>query len=317
VAASKAPTITVVGSTMIDMVSYVPRLPRRGETLAGTRFEIGFGGKGANQAVMARRMGASVRMIACVGTDDFGDRTIANLEAEGIDCHDLYRAGGAHTGVAPITVEPDGTNRVVIIPGANNDMDPDRVAEAVGRQPTQVVIGQLEIPQPVTLAAFRASRDAGSVNVLNPAPAAEVAGVLLAVTDWLIPNETEFAALVASVLQAEVSAVTDDDLRALASQIQPQLLVTLGEAGAVMVSGDGDVVRRPAPASHAVDTTGAGDAFVGAFGYGLARGMAPPDAMALALRCASFTVGRPGTQSSFPTAQECEQLLAPFANEMA
>jgi ribokinase len=309
--------ITVVGSTMIDMVSYVPRLPRPGETLAGTRFEIGFGGKGANQAVMARRLGASVRMIACVGTDDFGDQTIANLEAEGIDCHDLYRAGGAHTGVAPISVEPDGTSRVVIIPGANNDMDPDRVAEALARRPAQVVIGQLEIPQPVTLAAFRAGREAGSVTVLNPAPAAEVAGELLAVTDWLIPNETEFAALVASVLQTEETAVSDGLLRALASRIQPQLLVTLGEAGAVMISGDGEVCRRAAPSSLVVDTTGAGDAFVGAFGYGLARGLASPDAMALALRCASFTVGRPGTQSSFPTAEECERLLAPFANELA
>lgn len=312
----EAPKITVVGSTMIDMVSYVPRLPRPGETLAGTRFEIGFGGKGANQAVMARRLGASVRMIACVGADNFGDQTIANLGAEGIDCDDVYRVTGAHTGVAPISVEPDGTNRVVIIPGANHEMDPERVARAVARHPAQVVIGQLEIPQPVTLAAFRSSRDAGSVTVLNPAPAAEVAGDLLAVTDWLIPNETEFAALVASLLQTEASAVTDPYLRALASRAQPQLLVTLGEAGAVMVSGGGLVVRRPAPPSPVVDTTGAGDAFVGAFAYGLARGLAPPDAMALALRCASFTVGRSGTQSSFPTAQECEQLLAPVPNEM-
>jgi ribokinase len=311
VAPSQNPLITVVGSTAIDMISYVPRLPRPGETLVGERFEIGFGGKGANQAVMARRLGAEVRMIACVGADNFGDQTVANLGAEGIDTSDVYRSPAAHTGVAPIWVEPDGTNRIAIFPGANHQLEPETVAAAVARQHAQVVVGQLEILQTVTLAAFRAARRAGSVTVLNPAPAAAVAPELLAVTDWLVPNETEFAALAATLLAAEVVAVTDAHLQALAACIQPQLLVTLGEAGAAMTTGDGTVVRLPAPPSQVVDTTGAGDAFVGAFAYGLAGGLAPTDAVALAVRCASFTVGRPGTQSSFPTAKECEQLLAP------
>jgi ribokinase len=303
--------ITVVGSTAIDMISYVPRLPRPGETLEGERFEIGFGGKGANQAVMARRLGAGVRMVACVGVDNFGDQTLANLGAEGIDTTDVSRSPAAHTGVAPIWVEPDGTNRIAIFPGANHQLVPDVVAAAVARQYSQVVVGQLEVPQAVTLAAFQAARRAGSVTVLNPAPAADVVPEVLAVTDWLVPNETEFAALAGTLLQTEVDAVTDSVLQALAARIQPQLLVTLGEAGAAMTSADGSVLRLAPPASQVVDTTGAGDAFVGAFAYGLARGLVPPDAMALAVRCASFTVGRPGTQSSFPTAQECEQLLAP------
>jgi len=297
---------------MIDMVSYVPRLPRPGETLVGDRFEIGFGGKGANQAVMARRLGATVRMIACVGTDSFGDQTVANLAAEGIDTRYVYRAE-VHTGVAPIWVEPDGTNRIAVIPGANNELVADEVATAVTTQASQVVMGQLEIPQPVTLAAFRAARAGGSLTVLNPAPAADVSLDLLAVTDWIIPNETEFAALLWSVLHAEANAVTEDALHALAAHIAPKLLVTLGEAGAVMVAGVGPLARQPAPPSPVVDTTGAGDAFVGAFGYGLGRGLSPAEAMELAVRCASFTVGRPGTQSSFPSGEECARLLQEVA----
>src|SRR5271155_1003705 len=230
---TRQPAITVVGSIMTDMISYVPRLPMPGETLIGGRFEMGFGGKGANQAVMARRLGASVRMIACVGTDAFGDQTVANFESEGIDAQYVYRSGAA-TGVAPIWVEADGTNRIAVIPGANDDMDPEQVAKTVLAQPSQVVIGQLEVPQPVTLAAFGAARGAGSVTVLNPAPAAGIAPELLAVTDWLIPNETEFVALVSSLLSTEVGSVVDADVVALASSISPRLVVTLGEAGALM-----------------------------------------------------------------------------------
>jgi ribokinase len=304
---TRQPTITVVGSIMTDMISYVPRLPGPGETLIGGRFEIGFGGKGANQAVMARRLGASVRMIGCVGTDAFGDQAVANFVAQGVDAQFVYRSSAA-TGAAPIWVEPDGTNRIAASPGANDDMDPEQVAKAVLAQPSQVVIGQLEVPQPVTLAAFGVARGAGSVTILNPAPAAEIAPELLAVTDWLIPNETEFVSLVSSLLSTEVGSVADDAVVALASNISPRLLVTLGEAGALMVQ-DGEAVRLPAPFSQVVDTTGAGDAFVGAFGYGLASGLAPAVAMALALRCASLSVSRRGTQSSFPTPEESEQLL--------
>ncbi len=302
------PTITVVGSIMIDMISYVPRLPKPGETLIGGRFEIGFGGKGANQAVMARRLGASVRMVACVGTDAFGDQAVENLVAQGIDAQSVTRSHSA-TGVAPIWVEADGTNRIAVIPGANDDSDPDQVAETVLAQPSQVVIGQLEVPQPVTVAGFRAARSAGTTTILNPAPAADIEPELLLLTDWLIPNETEFASLAGSLLSTEVGPVTDEHVLALAAAISPRLLVTLGEAGALMVEG-GKAVRLPAPRSHVVDTTGAGDAFVGAFGYGLASGLwRPAGAMDLALRCASFSVSRRGTQSSFPTPQEAEQLL--------
>jgi ribokinase len=309
------PMIVVAGSISIDMISYVPRLPEPGETLIGGRFEMGFGAKGANQAVMARRLGASVRMIGCVGTDIFGDQAVANLLAQGIDGQFVYRSEAA-TGVAPIWVEADGTNRIAVIPGANNDVGPERAAQAVLAQPSQVVIGQLEVPQPVTLAAFSAARKVGAVTILNPAPAAEIDPELLALTNWIIPNETEFASLARYLLGAEARSVSDDHLLALASRIPPRLLVTLGEAGAAIVA-DGEVTRLPAPTSEVVDTTGAGDAFVGAFGYGLASGLGPAGAMALALRCASFSVGRRGTQTSFPTTQECAQLLEGVAGRKA
>jgi ribokinase len=301
------PTITVVGSIMTDMISYVPRLPGPGETLIGGRFEIGFGGKGANQAVMARRLGASVRMIACVGTDAFGDQAVENLVGQGIEAQFVYRSQAA-TGVAPIWVEADGTNRIAVIPGANDDMDPEQVAKTVLAQPSQVVICQLEVPQPVTQAAFGAARTVGAITILNPAPAAEIGPELLALTDWLIPNETEFVSLLWTRTGTEAASVTDKHVLALASSVSSRLLVTLGEAGALMVDGR-EVLRLPAPLTQAVDTTGAGDAFVGAFGYGLASGLAPADAMTLALRCASFSVSRRGTQSSFPTPEESEQLL--------
>ena len=301
------PTITVVGSIMTDMISYVPRLPGPGETLIGGRFEIGFGGKGANQAVMARRLGASVRMIACVGTDAFGDQAVENLVGQGIEAQFVYRSQAA-TGVAPIWVEADGTNRIAVIPGANDDMDPEQVAKTVLAQPSQVVICQLEVPQPVTQAAFGAARTVGAITILNPAPAAEIGPELLALTDWLIPNETEFVSLLWTRTGTEAASVTDKHVLALASSVSSRLLVTLGEAGALMVDGR-EVLRLPAPLTQAVDTTGAGDAFVGAFGYGLASGLAPADAMTLALRCASFSVSRRGTQSSFPLPEESEQLL--------
>jgi ribokinase len=253
-------------------------------------------------------------MVACVGTDAFGDQIVANFQAQDIGTQHVYRSAAAPTGVAPIWVEADGTNRIAVIPGANSHMDPDRVAQAVARERCQVVIGQLEVPQAVTKAAFAAARPLGASTVLNPAPAAEIDPELLALADWLIPNETEFAALLSSSGGAAdndatiAAAITDDAIVRLAGRIPPRLVVTLGEAGAAMVVNDG-VLRVEAPVSQAVDTTGAGDAFVGAFAYGVASGLAPADAMGLAVRCASFTVGRAGAQSSFPTPQESGLLL--------
>ncbi|MEZ4596875.1 MAG: ribokinase [Chloroflexota bacterium] len=301
-AAGAAPALTVVGSTMIDQISYLERMPGRGETVLGRRFAQGFGGKGANQAVMASHMGARVAMVNSVGDDAYGTETIANLERHGVDTTHMRRVPGA-SGVAPIWVEPDGSNRIVIVPGANAGLLPAHAAAAIADQPrVDAVIGQFEIDQLVTAAAFRAARERGAITILNPAPAAAIDPELLAVSDWIIPNEHELA-IIARELALPDDA-SDAALLALASRVGTRLVVTLGERGAALVRDD-DVVVVPAPAVDVVDTTGAGDAFVGAFAYALGAGWAELAAVRLACAIASESVQRPGTQASFPDVGRC------------
>jgi ribokinase len=298
------PRIAVVGSTMVDLIAYAARTPAAGETIVGDDFRMGFGGKGANQAVMARLLGAEVAMVNALGDDVFGDMTVRNFEAFGIDTTHLARVPGP-SGVAPIWVEPDGTNRIICVAGANDAMTPEGGAAAVeALAPLDVVIGQFEIPQRVTAAAFAAARAGGAITVLNPAPAANIDPGLLTVADWVIPNEVEFARL-----SGASSEATDDEILAFAAVTGARVVVTLGSRGAALLGADGRVHRVAAPAVRAVDTTGAGDAFVGAFAYGLARGLAEEAAVLLGVRCASDSVLRPGTQTSFPRADQLSTLL--------
>jgi ribokinase len=288
------PRICVVGSTMIDLICYTGRVPQAGETIQGDDFQLGFGGKGANQAVMARLLGAEVAMVNSLGDDVFGDMTMRNFETHGIDTTHVARVPGS-SGVATIWVETDGTNRIICVCGANCAMLPDDAADAIrALAPLDVVVGEFEVPQPVTAAAFSAARAIGAVTILNPAPAADMLPALLTVTDWVIPNEGEFARLAGS------TEATDAEIAAFAARTGTRLVVTLGERGACLLGRDGVVQRVPAPTVTAVDTTGAGDAFVGAFAYGLAKGLDELDAVRLGVRCASDSVQRPGTQSSFP-----------------
>jgi ribokinase len=294
----RQPSIWVVGSTMVDLVSYARRLPERGETVVGERFALGFGGKGANQAVMASRLGARVSIVNCLGDDVFGEMTLENFRREGIDVTHVSRTALAASGVAPIWVEPGGANRIIVVPGANGHIRPEDAARAVaGAGTVDVVLGQLEIAQDVTTAAFAAARDRGAVTILNPAPAAALDPGLVAVTDWLVPNETELATLATSVgLTAGDETAT---VRALAARLTPRLVVTLGDRGAVLLRADGSTVDVPAQHVDAVDTTGAGDAFVGAFAFGLATRLAEDIAVGLGCACATASVLRPGTQASF------------------
>ena len=193
---SEMPAIVVVGSMMIDQITYCGRVPDEGETLVADRYEQGFGGKGANQAVMAARLGAAVSFIGCVGDDDLGRATVANLEAHGIDASAVATIAGCATGVAPIWVDGRGANRILIARGANDAVDADAVAEGLGgRDGVAVVLAQLETPQAASVEAFRLARQGGAVTILNPAPAATLDGQLLDVTDWLIPNESEYELL--------------------------------------------------------------------------------------------------------------------------
>ena len=299
------PVIAVVGSLNIDLVAYIARVPSAGETVIGDRFQMGFGGKGANQAVMAARLGARVSMIGALGDDVYAGMTIENLQSQGVDATHIAQVAGS-SGVAPIWVEPDGTNRIIVVPGANGAVDPESAAAAIRSiDAVDVVIGQLEIPQPVTAAAFRAARERGAETILNPAPAAPLDPELIGGADWLIPNETEFAIL------AGVDGLDPDDeaILAYAGRIAPRLLVTLGSRGAVLVTPAGEVLRVPATPVTPVDTTGAGDALVGAFAVGLAAGLDDVAALRLGIACASDSVTRTGTQSSFPSREAAAAFL--------
>lgn len=294
---------------MTDMITYVKRAPGAGETIVGDRMAIGFGGKGANQAVMARFLGSEVAMVNCLGDDANGASYRKRFEELGIDTSHVHTAAaGISSGAAPIWVEADGQNRIIIVPGANHELTPQQAVAAVEALPAAVVIGQFEIPQVVTAAAFAAAKARGATTVLNPAPAEAISAELLAASDWLIPNESEFALLSTGALSDEPPS--DEAIAAFAKKVGVRLLVTLGGAGCALVGADGSVSRLPAPPMESAvkDTTGAGDAFVGAFCHGLAAGLGELDAVRLGMACASDSVTRDGTQSSFPSRARCEAL---------
>ncbi|HYK96297.1 MAG TPA: ribokinase [Candidatus Dormibacteraeota bacterium] len=299
------PVMAVVGSLNIDLVTYAPRMPGAGETVLGDRFVMGFGGKGANQAVMAARLGARVSMVGALGDDVYAGMTVDNLIAQGVDAAHVARVAGS-SGVAPIWVEPDGTNRIIVVGGANDAVDPASAASAIGSLgELHVVIGQLEIPQPATAAAFRAARRRGIRTILNPAPAAPLSRDLLEASDFLIPNEHELG-IVAGIDAPDL----DDDalLIRIGRTLGTRLVVTLGARGAA-IEADGVIRRVPADRVTAVDTAGAGDAFVGAFAYGLAAGLDELTAVRLGVACASDSVTRHGTQSSFASRDGAGDIL--------
>lgn len=304
------PRIVVVGSTMIDLVAYADRLPDDGETVVGTSYQTGFGGKGANQAVVAARFGARVAMVNTLGDDGHGDSYLEHFAAEGIDTSFMRRAPGS-SGVAPIWVDASGTNRIIIVPGANLEVLPEVAGEAVGSFAPRVVIGQFEIPQATTTAGFAAARRLGATTILNPAPGAAVDPELLAVTDWLVPNETEFALVTGQPLGGS----PDDEARtisATAATLGCSVVVTLGERGALVVRPGEPATMVETPRVTAIDTTGAGDAFVGAFAVGLALGMAAVDAARLGCAAAADSVTRLGTQTSYPDRAAAAAILAQY-----
>ena len=295
----RTPVIAVVGSANVDLVAYTPRIPGPGETVIGDRFALGFGGKGANQAVMARRAGAQAWLVARVGEDAYGDLTIADLVAAGVETRYVERVSGA-TGLAPIWVEPDGTNRIVVIPGANRAWRAGDAAAAIEAiLGVDVVVGQLEIPQAVTAEAFAAAKRRGATTILNPAPAASLIPDLLGASDWVVPNEAELSSLARSLAQA--AATLDDRVTAYASATPARLVVTLGASGALLVRRNGSFVRVAAPAVDAVDTTGAGDAFIGCFATAIAAGIEEAIAVGDAVRFASATVTVRGARGSIGT----------------
>lgn len=292
--------IAVIGSTMMDLTVYADVLPAAGETRFGNSFTTGFGGKGANQAVMAARTGAKVTMITGIGNDGFGDESLENFKNCGMDTSSVLRLP-THTGVAHIWVDGEGQNRISIVPGANFALTPqDAIDEVSKLKDVSVLIAQCEIPQEVTLAAFRTAQELGITTILNPAPYQPLTDDLLELTDWLIPNEVEFAEL------DKTHRAPDSDSVIASLRSNGRTIVTLGGDGAALVTADGSVKRFAAKNVSATDTTGAGDCFIGAFAAALASGATEESAVQFGIDCATKSVTRKGAQSSYPSIEEID-----------
>ena len=295
--------IAVIGSTMMDLTVYADILPAAGETRFGESFTTGFGGKGANQAVMAARTGATVTMITGIGKDGFGEESLQNFKNCQMDTSSVLRLD-THTGVAHIWVDGQGQNRISIVPGANFKLtQQDAVDEVSKLKNVTVLIAQCEIPQEVTLAAFRTAQELGITTILNPAPYQPLTDDLLELTDWLIPNEIEFAELD----KAHRAPDTDEVIASL--RTKGRTIVTLGSEGAALVTSEGKVKRFSANKVSATDTTGAGDCFIGAFAAAIAAGASEESAVQFGIDCATKSVTRKGAQSSYPKIEEIDFTL--------
>lgn len=305
---SPKPRICVVGSSNIDLISQVPRLPKLGETLIGDSFHLGYGGKGANQAVMAAKLGAQVTMVTKLGRDVFGDGTLKNYREQGIDDTYVLFDDKLSSGVAPIFVDAEARNFIVIVPGANLGLLPTDVQnarEAIRR--AQIMICQLEVPVETTLEAFRVAKQADLLTILNPAPAAQLPDELLRLTDICAPNETE------TELLTGLPVHTMEDAERAARKLQERgpkrVILTLGERGSLVLDGE-QMWHAPAVKVKAVDSTGAGDAFVGSLAVFLGEGLGLDDAVRRANAVAALSVTKIGTQVSFPKRQEADEFLS-------
>ncbi|MGM9790436.1 MAG: ribokinase [Candidatus Cryptobacteroides sp.] len=289
--------IVVVGSSNTDMTIKADRLPAPGETILGGGFQMGPGGKGANQAVAAARLGGNVTFICKVGRDLFGDNAIRGYEADGIDTTHVLRSDKP-SGVALILVDGAGENVISVAPGANGDLTPDDI-ESVRDviESADYVILQLEIPMESTLAAARIAYNAGACVILNPAPATTLPEELFRYVSIITPNQTEMSLLTG----------IEDDVPAMVAKLSSMgvetVVMTRGSKGCALY-GKGTTELIPALKVDAIDATAAGDTFCGALCVGLGEGLSLKDAALFATRASSITVQRMGAQSSIPYRNE-------------
>jgi ribokinase len=293
--------ILVVGSVNADLVIGVDRRPAAGETVLGSDLAVYPGGKGANQAVAAARLGATVGFAGHVGDDSFGEMLRGGLGAAGVDIRHLMTSPGS-SGVALITIEPDGDNSIIVSPGANGRLTAADVAAArPAFEAARVVSAQLEVPLAAVVASAELAKAVGARFVLNLSPPAVIPRELLAAADPLIVNEHEAAFLLADGRPEEGPGRQAAALLRLGPR---SVVVTLGAAGAYVAEATGDGTRVPSPTVSVVDTTGAGDAFTGALAWRLSLGDALPDAAAFAVRVGAAAVTGHGAQSSYPTLEQ-------------
>jgi len=302
---TERPLIAVVGSANVDLTTFNDVFPRPGETIFGKKFDLGFGGKGANQAVAARLCGANVGMVAKVGSDLFGPATIKNFESLGIDATYVRIAEGVSSGVAPIFVDPSGQNRIIVVKGANDTLSPEDVdAAAPLLRKAHAIILQFEVPLRTVYHTVKFAKANGIRCIVNPAPAQPVDFKQVGTADYFIPNESE-----AEVITGIPVHSIDDAKKCaefLLRQGMQRVVITLGERGCLAAGAD-RMELIPAFQVQAVDTTGAGDAFIGSLAVFLSKGLSEEEALPRANLYASLSTTKVGTQKSFYSRQEFEK----------
>ena len=294
---ARTPRIAVVGSANIDLTTFTDKFPKPGETIFGQKFDIGFGGKGANQAVAARLCGADVSMVARVGNDLFGPATIKNFEKLGIDTTHVRQLDGVSSGVAPIFVDPSGQNRIIVVSGANDMVKPADVDAAADLlKKADCIVLQFEIPLATVYYTVRFAKQNGIRCILNPAPGQAVDIKEIKDLDYFVPNESEAETIsgmpVRNVEDAKKCAATF-----LLAGIR-RVIITLGANGSLLAGPDG-MHHVPAFSVKALDSSGAGDAFIGSFAVFLGEGLPEPEAVRRANLYAGLSTTGVGTQKSF------------------
>lgn len=298
----KQKRICVVGSANVDLTFRTPRLPVPGETIAGRELHQGMGGKGANQAVVAARLGAAVSFVARVGNDGFGTQAMEAYQAEDIDTTFIQQDPDQPTGTAAILVDDAAENCIIVIPGANAELTAaDVKAAGSAIEQSDVVLCQLETPVDAAIEAFTLARAANALTILTPAPAGYVTDELLALCDVCVPNKSEIAQITGHAVDNEADALLAA-LRLRERGVQ-QVALTMGSDGVLLLDDSGST-HIPATPVDAVDTTGAGDAFTAALAVSLADGVDFREAARRAGIVGALTVTRMGTQASFPTLDE-------------
>jgi len=294
---AKRPRIAVVGSANIDLTTFADRFPKPGETIFGQKFDLGFGGKGANQAVAARLCGADVFMIARVGSDLFGPATIENFRKLGIDPTHVKQVEGLSSGVAPIFVEPNGQNRILVVKGANDAIKPADVDDAADvLKSVDCIVLQFEIPVETVYYTISFARKHGIRCILNPAPAQPVDMAALKDLDYFVPNESEAESITGMAVKT-VEAAKKCAVKLVEDGIR-RVIITLGANGSLLATREG--TEHVAPfAVESIDSTGAGDAFIGSFAVFLGEGVPEKEAVRRANLYAGLSTTGVGTQKSF------------------
>jgi ribokinase len=294
---AKAPRIAVVGSANIDLTTFTDQFPKPGETIFGQKFDLGFGGKGANQAVAAKLCGAEVFMVARVGSDLFGPATIKNFEKLGIDATQVHQVEGVSSGVAPIFVDPSGQNRILVVKGANDELKPaDVEAAASVLKAADCIVLQFEIPLETVYYTIQFARKNGIRCILNPAPGQAIDVKAVADLDYFVPNESEAETITGMPVRNLEDAKKCAEK--LLSSGMRRVIITLGANGSLLAGRDG-MDHLPAFSVKSVDSTGAGDAFIGSFAVFLGEGLPEIEAVRRANLYAGLSTTGVGTQKSF------------------